>query len=114
MLLWLALTALPPLACAGPGLHGAARTASEARYVEALAALTPLEAQLPRRSPRWCARYALERALVHLALGDLVAADYWLRVTWHLVDREPDLLPTRDRARLILAWRSTGRLPGER
>jgi len=101
-------------ACGGPRLGRAARAAEEARIPEALTELRALEARLDDRSPRWRARYCLERGLAHLAAGDLVAADRWLRRAWAWVEACPDLLTPTERGRLAIAWRATGRMPGER
>jgi len=101
-------------ACGGPRLGHAARAAQEARFPAALAELEALEDHLDEHRPRWRARYCLERGLAHLAVGDLVAADRWLRRAWAWVDEQPDLLTPAERGRLTLAWRSTGRMPGER
>ncbi len=101
-------------ACGGPRLGRAVHAAEEARIPEALAELVALEGRLDARAPRWRARYCLERGLAHLAVGDLVAADRWLRRAWAWVDACPDLLTPEERGRLAIAWRATGRMPGER
>ena len=101
-------------ACGAPRLGHAVRAAEEARFQAALAELQALEGRLDEHPLRWRARYCLERGLAHLAVGDLVAADRWLRRAWAWVDARPDLLTPADRSRLTLAWRSTGRMPGER
>jgi hypothetical protein len=100
--------------CAAPRLGHAVRAAEEARYPAALRELGALEVRLHHRGPRWCARYALERGLAHLAVGDLVAADLWLRRAWAWVETRPELFTPSEQSRLAAAWRSTGRMPGER
>jgi hypothetical protein len=113
--LCLALGLTTPLAgCAGPRLAHAVHAAEEGRFPDASVELIALERTLGRHSSAFCARYALERGLVHLAMGDLVAADFWLRIAWAYVDARPELLSAADRARLIAGWRATGRMPGER
>jgi hypothetical protein len=58
-------------------------------------------------------RYALERGLVELGLGNARAADLWLTAAKRADDDHPGVLDDRERGALLSAWRSLGRMPGE-
>jgi hypothetical protein len=59
------------------------------------------------------ARYALYRGLAHLTLGDALAAESWLLSLKRSVERNPDLLSTAERCRLVTALAALGHLPGD-
>jgi hypothetical protein len=58
-------------------------------------------------------RYALYRGLTHLALGDAAQAERWLSLAKRRSDRDLALLSAAERGRLLAAWRTMGRMPGE-
>jgi hypothetical protein len=60
------------------------------------------------------ARYALYRGLTHLALGDAQQADRYLRRAKRALDAHPDWFAVEERGALLSAWRSVGRMPGEK
>jgi hypothetical protein len=60
------------------------------------------------------ARYALERGLVELGLGNSRAADRYLSLAKRAHDSDPTLFDDREHGALLSAWRSLGRMPGER
>jgi len=85
----------------------------DARYPDALGALVAAEADYPELDQGQRARYALYRGLTHLAVGDAVAADAWLRLAKREADRDPELFDPDELGRLNSAWRSLGRMPGQ-
>jgi hypothetical protein len=59
------------------------------------------------------ARYALERGLAELGLGNSRAADRYLTLAKRAHDADPTLFDDREHGALLSAWRSLGRMPGE-
>ncbi len=86
----------------------------EGRYPAAAAQLRELEDEAAHYEPAERARYALYRGLTHLALGDAASADRWLSAAKHGSDQHPDGFSARERGALLAAWRSMGRMPGEK
>jgi len=86
----------------------------DGRYPAAAAELRELEAEARSYAPAERARYALYRGLTHLALGDATAADRWLTSAKQSVDRHPDWFDASERGALLSAWRSMGRMAGEK
>jgi hypothetical protein len=97
-------------AVTGP-LGRALHAYDEARYPDAIAELRAIDAT--ELSSQQGARYALYRGLTHLALGDARAADRWLTLAKVVLDRQSEIYNTSERGRLLAAWRSMGRMPGE-
>jgi hypothetical protein len=58
-------------------------------------------------------RYALYRGLTHLALGDVREAERWLDFAKSAADRDAQAFSNAERGRLLAAWRTMGRMPGE-
>jgi len=81
------------------------------------AAARELRAEEPRARSAgggtW-ARYALERGLVELGLGNAHTADRYLTAAKRADDADPELFDDAERGALLAAWRSLGRMPGER
>lgn len=109
-LVWLPLALL--LGC-GSTLGGALEEFDAGRHPEAAQRFRTLEATLPELGPRERLRYALYRGLNDLALGNAPSAERWLTPVKRSVDREPLTLTHEERGRLLAAWRSLGRMPGE-
>jgi len=86
----------------------------DGRYPAAATELRELEREAQSYDPPERARYALYRGLTHLALGDATAADRWLTAAKRSVDRHPDWFDARERGALLSAWRSMGRMAGEK
>lgn len=82
------------------------------RPAEADRAFRRLEEGIPC-SPAARARYALYRGLNHLTLGDGAQADRWLSAAKLATDDDPSLLSDAEQGRLLSAWRTLGRMPGE-
>jgi hypothetical protein len=59
------------------------------------------------------ARYAFERGLVELGLGNARAAHRYLTAAKRASDADPELFADGERGALLAAWRSLGRMPGE-
>ncbi len=98
--------------CAGP-LDDAMGDFRDARYPEAVQDFRRLEPTSRGWPAQRRARYALYRGLTHLALGDARPADFWLGYAKALSERQPGVLDTAERGRLVAAWRSMGHMPGE-
>lgn len=82
------------------------------RPTEADRTFRSLERDVPcEPAPR--ARYALYRGLNHLTLGDAAEADRWLSAAKRATDNDSSLLSSAEHGRLLAAWRSLGRMPGE-
>ena len=111
--IWLLTLASLALGCC-PRWSRARTALEEARYADALIELRKLESLAQGRSSRWQARYALERGVAHLALGDAEQAQYWLHRAWVWHDTDPSLYDTTELRRLIVAWGSLGHMPGDR
>lgn len=80
------------------------------------AAARELRAEEPRARAAGGAawgRYALERGLVELGLGNARQADRFLSAAKRANDRDPSLFDDREHGALLAAWRSLGRMPGE-
>ncbi len=103
-----------PMVGCRPTEHQLRAALDEARYPDALAELRRLEPQVGHRSTRWQARYALQRGLAHLAVGDAGNAVHWLSSAWEWHEANPNLLTPADYCRLLTAWRSMGLMPGDR
>jgi hypothetical protein len=98
--------------CSSP-LTEARTSFEEARYPVAAAqyrALRPVEDGLTHSE---LFEYALYRGLTHLALGDARPAGHWLLVAKRLSEQSPGLATSEEQGRLMSAWRSMGRMPGE-
>src|SRR5262245_59337966 len=107
------LLCLGAIGCGGP-LDRAMDAFEEGRYPDAVGDFRRSERQFGRFSPNRRAHYALYRGLTHLAVGDARQADRWLSYAKGALDRDPDLFDDDERGRLIAAWRSMGRMPGQR
>jgi hypothetical protein len=105
---------LAPLttACSAP-LTDARTSFDEARYPDAVAEYRALGPDLAALSRPELFEYALYRGLSHLALGDSAPAERWLLVAKRLSDESPALATADQRGRLLSAWRSMGRMPGD-
>ena len=108
----LLLPVLFALGC-GSALGSALEDFEAGRHPEAAQRLRTLEATLPELEPDQRLRYVLYRGLNELALGDARNAERWLGPLKRLLDREPLALTSAERGRLLSAWRSLGRMPGE-
>ena len=103
-----------PLAGCGGALGSARDALEEGRLPAAAAELRRLEPAARAWTGRTRGRYALYRGLAELGLGNASAADRWLFEAWQRDASDPRLFDAREHGALIAAWRSTGRLPGER
>ena len=109
---WFALFALLNTAC-GSSMGRAMTAFEDGRYPEAVGELRALESEAHSWPEERRAKYALYRGLTHLACGDALAADRWLsraKQTWEM---NPAVFDDAERGRLLAAWRSMGRMPGE-
>jgi len=107
---WLSAAAATLAVACSPG-----RTAfREGRLPAAAAELRAAEPTAIARGGGEWARYALERGLVELGLGNARAADRYLTIAKRAADEDPALLDDREHGELLSAWRSLGRMPGER
>jgi hypothetical protein len=105
----LAAASVLSVACA-PG-----RTAfREGRLPAAAAELRAAEPAVRAAGGAAFSRYALSRGLVELGLGNAEAADRYLTLAKRAADADPALFDDREHGALISAWRSLGRMPGER
>jgi hypothetical protein len=86
----------------------------DGRYPAAATELREIEDEAAHYEPAERARYALYRGLTHLALGDAAAADRWLTLAKRGCDDHPSWFSARERGALLAAWRSMGRMPGEK
>jgi hypothetical protein len=86
----------------------------EGRYPAAADELRALEREVPELPPNERARYSLYRGLTHLALGDARQADRHLTLAKRALDAHPGWFASEERGALLAAWRSIGRMPGER
>jgi hypothetical protein len=111
-LLPIALIAFLTTACGST--MGRAMTAFEdGRYPEAVGELRALESEARTWPEDRRAKYALYRGLTHLACGDARSADRWLSSAKRSWENNPELFDDAERGRLLAAWRSMGRMPGE-
>lgn len=85
----------------------------DARYPDAVREFSEAEADYPTLDRAEQAHYALYRGLTHLAVGDALAADGWLRIAKHESDSRPGLFTADELGRLDSAWRSLGHMPGQ-
>jgi hypothetical protein len=90
------------------------RASREGRLPAAAAELRAAEAGARAAGSIPFARYALERGLVELGLGNARAADRYLTAAKRAHDADPSLFDDREHGELLSAWRSLGRMPGER
>jgi hypothetical protein len=111
--LWLApwFLAFGP-GCSGPE-HSGFQPLREGRLPAAVLALRARQGELPALSPRSQARYALQRGLSELGLGNARAADFWLSRAKRAEAADPACFDRAERGQLLSAWRSLGRMPGE-
>lgn len=98
--------------CSSP-LTDARTSFDEARYPDAVAEYRALRAQAERLGRSEQFEYALYRGLSHLALGDAAPAERWLLVAKRLSEASPGLATREQEGRLMSAWRSMGRMPGD-
>lgn len=106
------LVALLTNACGGA--MGKAMTAfEEGRHPDAVAQFRALETDSREWPEDERARYALYRGLTHLSCGDVRAADRWLSHAKRTWERNPSVFDDEERGRMLSAWRSMGRMPGE-
>jgi hypothetical protein len=96
--------------CSSP-LTEARTSFDEARYPDAVAQYRGLRREGLSRSELF--EYALYRGLTHLALGDAEPAGRWLLVAKRLSEASPGLATSEQQGRLMAAWRSMGRMPGD-
>jgi len=103
------------LACTGCGsaLSNAVDEYEAGRTTHALRQLQSPAARDACSDAHDHARYALFRGLAHLTLGDAHAAERWLLGLKRQLERQPDLLSTADKSRLVSALGSMGHLPGD-
>jgi hypothetical protein len=85
----------------------------EGRYPDAVGDFRRAEADFPQWSHAKRTRYALYRGLAHLAVGDARETDRWLGYAKAAYDRHPGSFTDEERGRLLAAWRTVGRMPGE-
>jgi uncharacterized protein YceK len=85
----------------------------DGRYPEAVAHFRQVEAEARDWPQERRARYALYRGLTHLSCGDVRAADRWLSQAKRFWENDPSVLDAAEHGRLLAAWRSMGRMPGE-
>lgn len=97
----------------GSALGGAVEEFDAGRYPEAAQRFRALEATLPELQNGERLRYALYRGLNDLALGHARSAEHWLSPVKRVVALSPLALTHEERGRLLAAWRSLGRMPGE-
>ncbi|HWA76416.1 MAG TPA: hypothetical protein VG937_28955 [Polyangiaceae bacterium] len=97
----------------GSALSSAVEDFESGRHAQASRRFRTLEADLPELSFDERVHYALYRGLTDLALGDAESADRWLSQVKREVDVQPLTLNHAERGRLLSAWRSLGRMPGE-
>jgi hypothetical protein len=105
--------AAPLLSGCHSALDEAMDSYADARYPTAAAQFRALESIAGALPTHDFARYALDRGLTHLALGDARAAALWLGYAKVCADRDPDIFSDGDRGALVAAWRSMGHMPGE-
>lgn len=105
------LCALVLVGCSSP-LSEAIATLETGRPDQADFRFRALEPDLADLDCRERTRYALYRGLTHLALGDVVEADRWLSFA-KAADRDGRVLSHAERGRLLAAWRTMGRMPGD-
>jgi hypothetical protein len=110
----LILTTIGLMGACHPAEHRVRAALDEARYPDALAELCRLEPRIRHHSARSQARYALDRGLAHLAVGDAARAVQWLSAAWEWHDKNPRLLTPTDHTRLVTAWHSMGLMVGDR
>jgi hypothetical protein len=110
MRLRLVLLAFLIFGCSSP-LTEARTSFDEARYPDAVAQFRALRRDGLSRSELF--EYALYRGLTHLALGDASPAQRWLLVAKRLSEESPGLASSEQEGRLMSAWRSMGRMPGD-
>ena len=106
------LFALTTLACGGAYRQGLGAF-DEGRYPDAVGEFRRAERDFSDWSESRRIRYALYRGLSHLAVGDARETDRWLGYAKAAFDRDPDLFTHEERGRLLAAWRTIGRMPGE-
>lgn len=112
LLPWLPLLGCLAFGC-GSSLAPALEEFEAGRLPQALGELRRLEPGLSAEGEADRARYGLYRGLTELALGDVLAADRWLGPVKRALDQNPRLLDASERGRLLAAWHSMGRMPGE-
>jgi hypothetical protein len=100
------------LGCSSP-LTEARTSFDEARYPDAVAEFRAIRPNADRLSRSELFEYALYRGLTHLALGDASPAERWLLIAKRLSEESPGLASDEERGRLMAAWRSMGRMPGD-
>lgn len=108
----LALLAFLSVGCSS-GMGRAMTAFEEGRYPEAAEQFGQLEPDASDWSGDRRARYSLYRGLTHLSCGDVRAADRWLSDAKRAWENDPSVLDEAEAGRLMAAWRSMGRMPGE-
>lgn len=106
------LFTLSTLACGGTYRQGLGAF-DEGRYPDAVGEFRRAEPEFPGWPESRRIRYALYRGLSHLAVGDARETDRWLGYAKTAFDRDPNLFSHEERGRLLAAWRTIGRMPGE-
>jgi hypothetical protein len=111
------LAALPTLTalllgCGSP-LSLAVHELETGRPDEADVRFRALEAEFSEFDGPERLRYALYRGLTHLALGDVREAERWIDFAKRAADRDVRAFSNAERGRLLAAWRTMGRMPGE-
>jgi hypothetical protein len=106
------LLAVAASACGGAYRQGLGAF-DEGRYPDAVGEFRRAEADFRGWPEPKRIRYALYRGLSHLAVGDARETDRWLGYAKAAHDRDPALFTHEERGRLLAAWRTVGRMPGE-
>ena len=106
------LAGLLAVGCASP-LSAAVTELESGRPAEADRRFRSLEPLFSELDSAERIRYALYRGLTHLTLGDFREAERWLDAAKRVADRDATALSDAERGRLLAAWRTMGRMPGE-
>jgi uncharacterized protein YceK len=101
------------LAGCGSAMSQGMTAFEDGRYPEAVGHFRQIEADTEDWPKQRRAHYWLYRGLTHLSCGDVRAADRWLSRAKQIWEHDPSVFDEAERGRLIAAWRSMGRMPGE-
>jgi len=98
----------------GPGSASAPAAFHDGRLPAAAAELRALEPAARAAGSRTLPRYARLRGLVELGLGNVKTADVWLSLAKRAAESDARLFDAEEKGELDAAWRSMGRMPGDR